>query len=60
MEEAEKQQLSEEARKALEEFNRKLDEAYEREKKFYTFMHTWGMWILGFLSGLFIGWLYLG
>ena len=50
----------EEARKALEEFNRKLDEAYEREKKFYTFMHTWGVWIFGFLSGLFTGWLYFG
>ena len=56
MEEAEKQQLSEEARKALEEFNRKLDEEYEREKKFYTFMNTWGIWIMGFLVGLTIGW----
>lgn len=60
MTEEEKKLLTKEAEDALEEFNRKLDEAYEREKKFYTFMHTWGVWIFGFLSGLFTGWLYFG
>ena len=51
----EKQMLTKEAEEALERFNRRLDEEYERQKKFYTFMHTWGIWGIGFLAGITIG-----
>ena len=56
MTEEEKKLLTKEAEEALEQFNRRLDEAYERQKKFNTFMDTWGIWIMGFLVGLTIGW----
>lgn len=54
--EEEKKLLTKEAEDALEQFNRRLDEAYEQQKKFNTFMDTWGIWIMGFLVGLTIGW----
>lgn len=60
MTEEEKKLLTKEAEDALEQFNRRLDEAYEQQKKFNTFMNTWGRWISGFLAGLTIGWLYFG
>lgn len=56
MTEEEKKLLTKEAEDALEQFNRRLDEAYEQQKKFNTFMDTWGVWIMGFLVGLTIGW----
>lgn len=56
MTEEEKKLLTKEAEDALEQFNRRLDEAYEQQKKFNTFMDTWGIWIMGFLVGLTIGW----
>ena len=56
MTEEEKKLLTKEAEDALEQLNRRLDEAYEQQKKFNTFMDTWGIWIMGFLVGLTIGW----
>ena len=56
MTEEEKKLLTKEAEDALEQFHRRLDEEYERQKKFNTFMNTWGIWIMGFLVGLTIGW----
>ena len=56
MTEEEKKLLTKEAEDALEQFHRRLDEEYERQKKFNTFMDTWGIWIMGFLVGLTIGW----
>ena len=60
MTEDEKKWMTKEAEEALEQFNRRLDEEYERQKKFYTFMNTWGTWILGFLAGITIGWICFG
>lgn len=60
MAEEDKKLLNKETEEALEQFERRLDEEYERQKKFYTFINTWGRWILGFLAGLTIGWLYFG
>lgn len=56
----EKQMLTKEAEEALARFSRSLDEEYERQKKFYTSMHTWGIRILGFLTGITIGWICFG
>lgn len=52
--------LTKEAEEALERFNRRLDEEFERQKKFYTFAHTWGIWGMGFLVGITIGWICFG
>ena len=60
MTEEEKKLLTKEAEDALEQFNRRLDEAYEQQKKFNTFMNTWGIWIMGFLVGIIMGWIYFG
>ena len=60
MTEDEKKWMPKEAEEALEQFNRRLDEEYERQKKFYTFMHTWGTWGMGFLAGITIGWICFG
>jgi len=60
MTEDEKKWMTKEAEEALEQFNRRLDEEYEQQKKFYTFMHRWGTWISGFLAGITIGWICFG
>lgn len=56
--EEEKKLLTKEAEDALEQFHRRLDEEYERQKKFNAFMNTWGIWIMGFLVGIIMGWIY--
>lgn len=60
MTEEEKKLLTKEAVDALEQFHRRLDEEYERQKKFNAFMDTWGIWIMGFLVGIIMGWIYFG
>ena len=40
MTEDEIKRMIKESEEALEQFKRRLDEEYEQQKKFYTFMHT--------------------
>lgn len=49
-----------ESEEALEQCKHRLNAEYEWQKKFYTFMHTWGIWGIGFLVGITIGWICFG
>ena len=60
MTEDEIKRMIKESEEALEQCKRRLDEEYEQQKKFNSFVNTWGIWFCGFLCGMTIGWSIFG